>query len=126
MRIATGGMDRLGHPIDHHVGEQLIFAETLFHVAIAVAPRTELLHDPGSQADRRVVQAVGQGLWFARLNHRIRTLLEEPALVGTQILLLGRGEIRLPRIQGVKAEVRDMDAGDKRFSLDVSTLCSIR
>ncbi len=52
MRIATRGMDRLGHPIDHHVGEQFIFAETLFYVAIAVAPRTELLHDPGSQADR--------------------------------------------------------------------------
>src|SRR6266704_479058 len=51
--VANRGIDRLGHPIDHHMREQLIFAETLFHVAIAVTPGTKLLHNPRGQPDWR-------------------------------------------------------------------------
>ena len=46
--VAKRGIDRLSHPVDHDVGEQLVFAETPLDVAIAVAPRTELLHNPAS------------------------------------------------------------------------------
>jgi len=29
-------MDGLGHPIEGHIGEQFVFAESAFHVAVAV------------------------------------------------------------------------------------------
>src|SRR5215467_173127 len=52
---AHRGIDRLADPVNHHVGEQLVFAETRFHVAIAVAPCTELLYHPAGQPDGRVI-----------------------------------------------------------------------
>src|SRR5260370_36273428 len=67
---AHRGIDRLAHPVDHDVGEQLVFAETLFHVAIAVAPGTELLYYPAGQPDGRVVQSVDQGLVLGRMHLR--------------------------------------------------------
>jgi len=37
---ANRGRNGFGHPIQHNVGEQLIFAETPLDLAIAVAPHT--------------------------------------------------------------------------------------
>src|SRR5262249_48805930 len=50
--VANRSMHRFGHPVNHGVGEQFIFAEAPLNVLIAVAPRAELLHDPASQANR--------------------------------------------------------------------------
>src|SRR5256886_1499945 len=60
---ASGGRDRLCHPIDHYMAKQFVFAETLFHIATAVAPCAELLHEPAGQANGRVIQGVGDRLW---------------------------------------------------------------
>src|SRR5689334_4548298 len=49
------GTNRPGHPVNHDIGKQFVFAETLLDVATAIAPGTELLYDPGGQTDRRVV-----------------------------------------------------------------------
>ena len=54
---AHGRRDRLRHPVDHHVGQQLVLREPRLGVAVAVAPGAELLHDPGGQPRRRVVRA---------------------------------------------------------------------
>src|SRR5581483_6230752 len=45
-----GGVNGLGDPIDHDVGEQLIFREDTLNVPMTIAPGTELLDDPPCQA----------------------------------------------------------------------------
>ena len=60
--VANRSMHRFGHPVNHRAGEQFIFAEASLNVLIAVALRAELLHDPASQANRRVISTVGEGL----------------------------------------------------------------
>src|SRR2546425_9944648 len=103
---AHRGIDRLAHPIDHDVGEQLVFAETLFHVALAVAPRTELLNYPAGQPDGRVIQPVGQGLRLGRMHHRISALLRSPLRDGAEILLFGFREFRRSEERRVGKECR--------------------
>src|SRR5258708_12120738 len=53
---AHRGIDRLAHPLDHDGGEQLVFAETLFHASIAAAPRAYLLYYPSRQPHWPLVQ----------------------------------------------------------------------
>src|SRR5439155_8193512 len=110
------GTDRLGHPVNHDIVEQFVFAKTLLDVAIAIAPSTELLYDPGGQTDGRVVQPIGQGLRLCRLNHDIPALLHEPSLDGTEKLLLGRGGVRQVRGKGDfswKANVGQVDTDER-------------
>ena len=57
----AGGMDRLGHPVERHIAQQLIFGKSALHVSAAVRPVAEFLHDPGGQGRRRVIQTVGSG-----------------------------------------------------------------
>ncbi len=44
--------DRVRHPVERHVGEHVVEREAALEVAVAVAPRAELLDDPGGQAER--------------------------------------------------------------------------
>src|SRR5256886_3323329 len=44
--------DGLCHPVRHHVRDQLVAGEDVLGVAVAVAPGTELLDDPGEQPGR--------------------------------------------------------------------------
>src|SRR5712691_7472978 len=55
-----------GGPIEHYVGEQLIFAETPLDLAITIAPCAEFFKNPRGQANRRVIQAIGQRLRLGR------------------------------------------------------------
>ena len=110
---AHRGIDRLAHPVDHDIGEQLVFAETLFHVAPAVAPRTELLNHPAGQPDGRVVQPVGQGLRLGRMHHRIGALLRSPLLDGAEILLFGFREFRLVGGHSGIADIGEVDANEQ-------------
>src|SRR5579885_577954 len=77
---ADGGIDGLGDPVQGHVGEELVFAETPLDVPCTVAPGTELLHDPGRQSHRRVVEPVGQGLRPGALDMAVGPLLVLPVL----------------------------------------------
>ncbi len=43
---------RTGQPVDHDVVEQQVHREALERIAAAVAPRLELLDDPGGEPDR--------------------------------------------------------------------------
>ena len=72
---ARGRRAALRHPIQHHVGQQLVLREPLLDVAVRVAPRLELLDNPRRQADGRVVQPVADRLRLGAL------LLEVAALV---------------------------------------------
>ena len=47
---AHRGGDRLRHPVERDVGQQVVLGEAPLDVAVAVAPRPELLDDPGREA----------------------------------------------------------------------------
>src|SRR5262249_752968 len=47
--VPDRGRDRLRRPLDHDGGEQFIITEPALHIAVAVTPCAELLHDPGGQ-----------------------------------------------------------------------------
>ena len=42
--------DRLRHPVERDVGQQVVLGEAPLDVAVAVAPGPELLDDPGREA----------------------------------------------------------------------------
>src|SRR5437763_3137732 len=46
------GRDRPCHPIEHHIGEQLVLGEGVLGVAVTVTPGAELLDDPREEAGR--------------------------------------------------------------------------
>jgi hypothetical protein len=48
--------DGLGHPVEGELGEQLVLAEAGLDVAAAVAPGAVLLHQPGGETGRGVVE----------------------------------------------------------------------
>src|SRR5260370_1673450 len=50
--VAKGGSNGLRYPVDHDVGQQLVFAEAPLNLALAVTPGTEFLHDPAPSAPR--------------------------------------------------------------------------
>src|SRR5262249_13622317 len=66
---------RLRHPVEHHVGEQLVLREAPLDVAVAVAPRAELLDDPGAEPGWGVVQRVAERLRLRALDALVARLL---------------------------------------------------
>jgi hypothetical protein len=62
-----GGSDRAGHPVCGDPGQQILARENRFDVTTAVAPRPQLLHDPGQQPGRGITQRHRQGVRLARL-----------------------------------------------------------
>ena len=64
------GRPGAGDPVEHHVVEQLVAAERVLGMPVAVRPGPELLHDPGGLAGGRVRQPVAQGLRPCRLLFR--------------------------------------------------------
>ena len=65
---AGGRVDSLGDPVNHNRVEQLILGVSALHVAVAVAPGAEFFHNPGAEAHRGVVEAVGKGLGLGALD----------------------------------------------------------
>ena len=84
-----GRADGRGRPVDGDGGQQLIFGEASFDVAIAVAPGAVLLHYPGGETDGRVVQAVGESLRLCALHVRVGALILLPLLALPHVGLLG-------------------------------------
>ena len=87
--VSDRGRDGLRRPVNHDGGEQFILPETALHVAIAVTPRAELLQDPGSQTNRRVVQSIGERLRLGRLNRFVAAIHLGPVLILRQVHALG-------------------------------------
>src|SRR6266567_4643195 len=83
-----GGVDRAGYPVEGGDRQELVLGEAALDVAVAVAPGAELVDNPGRQASRRIVQAVGQSL-------RVGALLVRVAAFGVTEVLLS-GQERLP------------------------------
>ena len=81
-------MDGLRHPIERHVGQQFIFAETALHVAITVRPVAKFLDDPGGQRGGRIVQTVGRGLGRVALQVGVGPKIGVPAIGVVQEALL--------------------------------------
>ncbi len=87
--VSDRGRDGLRRPVHHDGGEQFILPETTLQVAIAVTPRAELLHDPGGQTNRRVVQPVGERLRLGGLNRFVAAIHLGPVLILRQVHALG-------------------------------------
>src|ERR1700688_152847 len=60
--------NRPGKPIKRDVGEHAVPADRALDVAIAIRPGAEFLHDPRSEAGRRIGEAEGQRLWTCALD----------------------------------------------------------
>src|ERR1700683_1614281 len=59
---------RLRDPVDHHIGQQLIFGKTLFDLAMTIAPGAKLLDDPRAQSRRRIIESVCERLRLGSLD----------------------------------------------------------
>lgn len=60
LKIRPGGrVGGFSQPIDHDIGDELIFGKPSFEFAVTVAERSELVKQPGSQTYGRVVESVG-------------------------------------------------------------------
>src|SRR3984957_12540916 len=46
------GCAGLGDPVEHHIGDELILREAVFRMTVTIAPRAELLDDPGEKSCR--------------------------------------------------------------------------
>ncbi len=107
-----GRVDGAGHPVDHHVGEQLVLGEAPLHLPVAVAPAPELLHDPRGQPRRGVAEPEGEGLRPRALDPLIARLLPlEAREVGEVLLLLGSGIGRRLDVAAEREQV-DVDADE--------------
>ena len=84
-----GGRDRLRHPVEHDVVQELVLREFPLHVAAAIAPRPELLHDPRGEADGRIVQAIAERLRLGGLHLKIGQLVLHGGLT-----LANQGQLR--------------------------------
>ncbi len=82
---AHRGRDGPGHPVDGHVGEQLVTGERALGVTVAVAPAAELLDDPREQPGRRVVERRTERLRLRPLLERVRRLLDAEPLEGREV-----------------------------------------
>src|SRR6185295_18432813 len=92
-------------------GEQHVLGESALDVAPAIAPRPELLDDPGGQTHRRVAEPVGQRLRLRALDLHVARLLAHPVRQLLDVLLFlvgGRGWWCLVTSYG---EQVDVDAG---------------
>ncbi len=49
------GVDGLGDPIDHDIGEQFLFGKHALQITVAIAPGAKLLNDPACQPHRRII-----------------------------------------------------------------------
>ena len=47
-------IDRVGNPIDHDIGKQLVFGDARFDMAVAIGPGMKLFYNPGCQAQRGI------------------------------------------------------------------------
>ncbi len=106
-----------GDPVDHHRGQQVVGR----HAAL-VGPAVELLGDPAHQADRGVVQPVGERLRPRALDVHVAALLLEPVRErrARRRLRLRPGlepaqrhHVQVQRLHGVGIGVREPD-GDAR------------
>ncbi len=86
--VSDRGRDGLRRPVDHDSGEQFILTEPTLNVAMAVTPGAKLLHDPGGQTCRRVVQPIGQSLRPGGLNRFVATIHLGPVLILCQVHML--------------------------------------
>src|ERR1700735_957393 len=59
---ARRGSAGTSHPVDHHVVEDLVSAEHVLGMPVAVHPRPELLDDPGQLPHRRVDKSITKRL----------------------------------------------------------------
>ena len=81
---------RLRDPVHHEVRQQRVLAESALDVAVAVAPRAELLDDPRREPDRRIVERGGQRLRLRHLQARVRDLGLDRRTRVDELLLRGR------------------------------------
>jgi hypothetical protein len=105
-----GRVDRARDPVERDVGQELVLGKPALDVAAAVAPRPELLDDPGREPGRRVRETEGQRLGLRALDPLVAGLLTEP---GPQVVevgtLLRRGVFRAGEVAAQRQEV-DVDA----------------
>ena len=85
--------DGAGHPVDRHVREQLVAGERPLGVAVAVAPRAELLQDPREQPGRRVGERGADGLGLRSLLERVARFLGPEVCERREIGPLGLVEL---------------------------------
>jgi len=80
---------RLGDPVDHDVGQDLIAREGSFDVTSAIRPASILFDDPGGKAYWRVVQTKGQCLRSRLLKVFVGSFIALPLFLLEKVRTLG-------------------------------------
>src|SRR5580704_8591952 len=96
-------------PIDRNVGEKLIPCDSALHITITITPGTELLNNPGGKANGRVIQPIGEALWFCGMKAAIGSFRVKPDRMGGEQRPLLFRQVFLPR-GIVRRKVRPGDA----------------
>src|SRR4051812_46063596 len=107
---------RLREPVERDVRQEFVLREDLLRIAGAVAPRAELLDDPGRETGRRIVQRIAERLWLRALDALIAGLLVLPRLDPLEPLDLRRGQavIRIAAWRRTGAAHVQVQSGDVR------------
>ena len=94
--------------------------ETTLDVAVAVAPRAELLDDPRGEAGRRVVQRIAEGLRLRALNLLVSALVGHVGVALLHALQLRRRDagVGIAAGRGAGETEIQVQSGDVRRVLD--------
>ncbi len=97
--------ERIGHPIEHHRRQQIVFREPTLDVAPAITPITTSLQNPGAQAYRRIMHAVRQRLRICRLDCDVARNVRERLLVPFEVSFFVRAISGFRRRDRIRQEV---------------------
>src|SRR5258708_15801254 len=105
-----GRIDLAGEPIEHDVGQKHVTTEVTIDITIAITPVTELLDNPGSQADGGVREGVGERLRFCPHDSRVARLFLQPMRQLLLVTFFVRAEGRVGRWCATDPEEVDIDS----------------
>src|SRR5262245_20530395 len=112
------GANRTGEPVERDVRQQVVAAEGVLQVAVAIGPGAELLDDPCGKPGRGIAQAESEGLRPGSLDPLVAGLfLQELANLFGVAPLLQRGTSRQgsvgPQRRQIDWECNDVTGGPR-------------
>ena len=108
-----GGSERVVDPIEHDVGQQVVLAEDFFKIFLPIAPLVVLFHDPGSGADRRIGNQVGEALGASHVYMAVTGLVDPETITVTLTQIKTSQDLIIDGIEwGTRVKVRSGNGTD--------------
>src|ERR1041384_8225646 len=97
-------MDRLGHPVERYICQQLVFCKNAFKVPLAIRPAVKLFHNPRAQTGGGIIERVAESDRLRSLLMIVRTLPVVPVAGPPAELHLLLGErLTIRKVWNVRA-----------------------